>query len=102
MNHKIVPTDALSLIVYEMGGGTSGGKSYLDTVLNYMESIVHSQAVALCSEAAEINVSKEYDRGYVKGLIEVTRFLREARDKGRDLRFRGTKMEIESITKRIV
>lgn len=100
MKYKIEFDDRTASRVYELfGAGVQhGGSSILEEIVEHLDTASKAKAMSLCDEAPAGNISKEFDRGFVKGMIEVVRFFDSAKEHGRDITFRSNRKDNRKIT----
>jgi hypothetical protein len=85
-----IAKDVYSLHAFDAEWG--GTERTLDRVILYLQKQSIGRAMAVCTEVADTEDKRSYDRGYVKGLYEAMMFLKKASTTGRLLNFPDEKI----------
>jgi hypothetical protein len=80
-----IAKDVHSLHAFDAEWG--GTERTLDRVILYLQKQAMGRALAVCTDIADTEDKKSYDRGYVKGIYEAMMFLKKASTTGRLLQF---------------
>ena len=103
MKYDLIINDDIAKDVYSLHAFDAewgGVERTLDRVILYLHEQSVNRAMAMCTEVADTEDKKAYDRGYVKGLYEAMLFLKKASATGRLLQFPDEK--ISEIPSKIV
>lgn len=91
MKYDLPIQPELSKAVFSIGrfdAEFAGDGRAFNKLLDYLANQVKDKAIIVCTEKFKgDDESKAYDRGYVKGLHEVIKFLRMSYDKGEKIMY---------------